>query len=982
MITRFLLLALVVGCNDDGVIPALPVGATAPVETPVFAADGTLLEPRGDADGDGIPNQDEVDGYDITVDTNGFAVLNAGGILQEMLELRHVSSDPRVADSDDDGLDDREERMYTSDPRRRDSDGDTLSDPDEVVRYGTSPVSIDTDGDARGGDPANLRPPLFELFDAAELRLGPDPANPGGPFVPGPGATNPWDSNTDGDQLNDYDELFSGLRRATVAEMPEVAIYITRGSRVSLGFNYTDAMGRRDTTRFVDSLEQAAGFFANQTTRLGTRLFLSSENGAFVNAEASVGTSDGGSVEEGVYSMSEQRWEQSLGLDFSGGASLDVSQTFNEATEAERTREITVDSGTLRISFDVVNRGIIPFRLTDLTVAAFFVGGVRDDLIPLTELSTDDEIVLGPGESRTVIFARTDIEVGPMRQLMANPQSLLFYPARYSMTDVDDVDFDFREEEVRARTAHITIDFGQDIVERDVAALAFATGRSATVGQLLTEMGVDFEASEIPGSPGNFAVRIRDLETELHTGAAPDLMDPLPYTERSADGPGPRRIRRGWFARVLHRDELPGDQPLYANLFEAPVRAHDIVTLVYTEDIDRDGVPSIEEERYGSSDLTVNSDEDGLSDFFEIRERWGLDVVGLVPYLARPDPDDDDTDDDGLTDLEEAEAHTDPRRQDTDFDGLSDRRELDEAYPLDPTRGGEIIDGPAVTCVAANEAADPSAPRRCVVSLLPAFGAAEGAERLTLDCSQLTLQPCRVRIRFGAPFPGEADGETGANACYRYNHPSGRVYQIPVAVMNELNGGARFAGATVVYAGGVATARGGREGDRSPYCEFLVQAVGGPFLDQDWRGDTDSAISVSLGYAIQPCRAWRDLDGDGACETGPDSVFTTPTALAFGTPPACSDLVVPADPRIAFSISATDPQDDLVSVDFRVVDGMRPFAWMHYDVSATGSAVIAERVLHTCDYDPRLFSVEVTDRYGATAHTPCTFVPSGSSCVE
>lgn len=87
---------------------------------------------------------------------------------------------------------------------------------------------------------------------------------------------------------------------------------------------------------------------------------------------------------------------------------------------------------------------------------------------------------------------------------------------------------------------------------------------------------------------------------------------------------------------------------------------------------------------FGADPNKEDTDGDGLSDTFEITKGY--------PYL-KPDNKDtdgngiedakDDTDKDGLTNLEEMQANTNPINPDTDGDGLSDKAEL-QTYKTDP----------------------------------------------------------------------------------------------------------------------------------------------------------------------------------------------------------------------------------------------------------------------------------------------------------
>lgn len=85
-----------------------------------------------------------------------------------------------TADSDGDGLSDRQETVRGTDPTEADTDGDGLTDGEEVHQYRTNPMAHDTDNDG--------------LSDRHESVIG----------------TNPVRVDTDGDGVPDGDELVAG----------------------------------------------------------------------------------------------------------------------------------------------------------------------------------------------------------------------------------------------------------------------------------------------------------------------------------------------------------------------------------------------------------------------------------------------------------------------------------------------------------------------------------------------------------------------------------------------------------------------------------------------------------------------------------------------------------------------------------------------------------------------------------------------------
>ncbi|MFV2005263.1 MAG: hypothetical protein ACC650_08640, partial [Gammaproteobacteria bacterium] len=104
--------------------------------------------------------------------TNGFNPLLIGEELLDgdndgltNLAEQAAGTDPLLADTDSDGLNDGDEvNTYLTNPLSNDTDGDGLTDGDEVNTYLTNPLSNDTDGDGlTDGDEVNIymTDPLF-----------------------------------------------------------------------------------------------------------------------------------------------------------------------------------------------------------------------------------------------------------------------------------------------------------------------------------------------------------------------------------------------------------------------------------------------------------------------------------------------------------------------------------------------------------------------------------------------------------------------------------------------------------------------------------------------------------------------------------------------------------------------------------------------------------------------------------------------------
>ena len=174
---------------DNGPWPGKGDNLTGP---PV---NGAGIDPKGDIDNDGIPNEADMDA-------------DGDGLERPLEELLGTSDYNR--DSDWDGLDDRTEvQIIGSDPMNRDTDQDGLSDGLEWAVMGTNATKADTDGGgANDGsevlaktDPLDYRDDSKArdrdadgLTDAAEAERGTDPLRP----------------DTDDDGLTDAQELKLG----------------------------------------------------------------------------------------------------------------------------------------------------------------------------------------------------------------------------------------------------------------------------------------------------------------------------------------------------------------------------------------------------------------------------------------------------------------------------------------------------------------------------------------------------------------------------------------------------------------------------------------------------------------------------------------------------------------------------------------------------------------------------------------------------
>ncbi|MCH1510442.1 MAG: LamG domain-containing protein [Akkermansiaceae bacterium] len=106
---------------------------------------GNPLVSKDDTDGDGMPNAYEEQFPFLNPNDAGDAGLDEDNDTLTNLEECNQGTNPGLADSDDDGLDDNEET--TTNPLVADSDGDGLKDGPEIEEHMTDPNIADSDGD-------------------------------------------------------------------------------------------------------------------------------------------------------------------------------------------------------------------------------------------------------------------------------------------------------------------------------------------------------------------------------------------------------------------------------------------------------------------------------------------------------------------------------------------------------------------------------------------------------------------------------------------------------------------------------------------------------------------------------------------------------------------------------------------------------------------------------------------------------------------
>jgi len=615
-----------------------------------------------DTDSDGFSDDEERMGWRVAVDDLGYG--------DAYLIIYNVTSDPGLADTDGDGLDDLLEYLIRTDPRNVDTDGDGLTDEEEWNRWLTNPNSVDTDADCRGPD--RDRPPNQNLFDGSEL---------------GVQRTSPTLQDTDGDGKTDFEEVDHPFRSPLIADLPELQVEVVDAMDIRLDVQYAEEEGK--------SHQYGTEFTSSTTTSDSTY----NENS--VNASLTVGNES----EVGLFKTGS-KWKAELTVGY-GQVWSTTTETSNTSQSSHsdystdsRTRTETTAAGSMTTGIRITNTGGLTFTLTDIgiTVRQWQPGrnpqdpeaaGVFKTLATLIP-PISGGITLAPGDATPVLQVEaTDLNASRVKEFLAKPSSLYIEPAFYELENAEGLNFDYLEEITGTRTARLTIDYGKGSVEnyrvatnvdRDMDGSLVGVSLGVVMEQIL---GIPYETRNrqdlLPGSATNERIlhRIRNVQT--------------------ADDP-----ERGFWMVILESDNPPADN---LNFDQIPLKAGDRVRLIYAIDSDGDGLYAAEEQHYRTEDGGTggDTDGDGLTDRDEVRGEtfvnvsgnridcgWVVSVEGLDPYPVFADPASPDQDNDGVNDLAEKTAGTDPVLPDTDQDGIMDGR---DPYPLRPARVLHVAKG-------------------------------------------------------------------------------------------------------------------------------------------------------------------------------------------------------------------------------------------------------------------------------------------------
>ncbi|MDH5425145.1 MAG: hypothetical protein OEY29_09140 [Gammaproteobacteria bacterium] len=632
-----LLFALAVSACDSG--------SSGPAAPTITLANCVATD---DTDGDGLFDCAELTGWDVTVDLNGDGVTTTYS----------VSSNPESTDADADGLDDFAESNSRTDPTKADTDSDGLNDNDEIVTYKSDPRDVDTDNDARG--PNNDLTPNPSLFDGNEYLLS---------------GTSPTLADTDGDNKTDYQEIIGGGSSPLIANIPQMEISFVGDINIDINrkdsINCTTTASSSQTTLNSDTASAIRSSSESNKTTINKNAEIKTKLKATIGTDnwppsANLKTT----ISASVAAATVQENTTSLTTTSKNSAQNDYKSLF----ENNCVNSVNFDSGSVSTQLDISNFGSFAYNLSNLNLS---LQRVNPDTSSFSVISSQIAFPTGAdisaGTTITNVLISFDISLADAKELLKNPSELTPIVSQFTMSNQEGFSYAYLNDTTIARTGLVVIDYGNGTVERYLIATNVNRNPdgSAAGTDMATIMNILGFSEDTAGgdTPGTY----RTASTVAMVSGVGTTITAL----ASLNGYADNAINKSFW-------QISGSGSSFdtaaTSFNDIVLNIGDSIYISLLTDSDSDGLYNREERIYGTRIDIDDTDNDGITDYDELRTGW---VNGFDSSQVYSSPTNSDADGDGADDAVEMTAGTDPRNVDTDGDGYNDNIEIITAG-LDP----------------------------------------------------------------------------------------------------------------------------------------------------------------------------------------------------------------------------------------------------------------------------------------------------------
>ncbi|MBX3220925.1 MAG: hypothetical protein KF795_10420 [Labilithrix sp.] len=333
-----------------------------------------------------------------------------------------------------------------------DTDGDGLSDVDEIKIHGTSPLLADTDGDGM----SDYDEIVLHAYDPtnAPLRFNPRVADV--PLmnvrITGPPLISLRLTATSG-------ETWTYETSQTLEEGVILRTSVTEQDSFSSTFGASDTLSKEVTLEFGPSslvLQEDV-----------TEEEVVDDPGAVVPPPIGVGGPTTVILTSGISSTID--WSNTAGvtLSFTAEQARELRQALTFAQSYAQSHELSASGAIMEVLVEFENRGIIPFQVTNMVLAATLVGpdGVEMPVGNLDLNTLFNHFIpysIAPGAAQgPVNFSRDFLTLDQVSELTAAMDALNVRVGVYEIVDSAGRPFVFDTSTIMSRTATVVIDYGE-----------------------------------------------------------------------------------------------------------------------------------------------------------------------------------------------------------------------------------------------------------------------------------------------------------------------------------------------------------------------------------------------------------------------------------------------------------------------------------------------------------------------------------------
>ena len=354
--------------------------------------------------------------------------------------------------------------------------------------------------------------------------------------------------------------------------------------------------------------------------------------------------------------------------------SKEHTESLSSSTSHEEENSVTYTGGKLKINIIFTNPSAITYTVNSVSLTASSISATNLTFVtPVCALTGDFQGTLKNGDSSKAIVYTADLTIKEAEALLKNSNSLVVSLADYNITAQDPsnntTDFTGSSTAVAAKTASLYISYGGAFSDEQylVATKANVNADATSIDDLYEEVSLRTLLKYAHIDDGT-----KDKNEDVYknlvlstTGAITSIKE---IAEDKSEGNG-----KTWYISHRYTDPSTGFRmikyysPKIADysIDNIKVSARDVVSIVYSVDIDADGLCESEENLLGTDDNKEDSDEDGISDYHEVNG-WYYNASG--PYYKAET---------GTA----TKVYSNPVLVNSDGDGFEDAK---DEKPLDP----------------------------------------------------------------------------------------------------------------------------------------------------------------------------------------------------------------------------------------------------------------------------------------------------------